>query len=111
MVRKGDGGHDHRTVALQRGKPNKLARIVNRGTAAVYALAFCPLPGGVNGGAVWPYDHAALVMAVVTASEILVSMLGEQVDWVRTRVPQAASSWPLAPREVRLVSARAARRS
>jgi len=69
------------------GHPNRLASVVNRGTAALYALGLLPnylvaleVVGCRSGRAI----TLPLVMAVVDGQRYLVSMLGENnVDRVR----------------------------
>jgi hypothetical protein len=78
-------------MSLQRwfyagGRPNRVARILNRFTAAVSARGVGPeylvaleVPGRRSGGIV----SLPLVVAVVDGERYLVSMLGEDVNWVR----------------------------
>jgi hypothetical protein len=68
------------------GRPNRIASVINRGMAALYALGIAPnhlialqVPGRRSGRLI----SLPLVMAVVANERYLVSMLGEQVDWVR----------------------------
>ena len=68
------------------GRPNRLASVVNRGTAALYALGLFPnylvaleVVGRRSGRAI----SLPMVMAIVDGQRYLVSMLGENVDWVR----------------------------
>src|SRR5215212_2876200 len=68
------------------GRPNRVARILNRATAAVYALGVAPnylvtleVPGRRSGRII----RFPLVMVVVAGERYLVSMLGEEVNWVR----------------------------
>lgn len=68
------------------GRPNRLASVVNRGTAALYALGLFPnylvameVVGRRSGRAF----RLPMVMAIVDGQRYLVSMLGENVDWVR----------------------------
>jgi hypothetical protein len=68
------------------GRPNALARVLNRGTAAVFALGIAPnylvtlvVTGRRSGRAI----SFPLVMAVVDGERYLVSMLGTDVAWVR----------------------------
>src|SRR5215218_2994997 len=68
------------------GRPNRMARILNRLGAAVYALGIAPnylvtlrLPGRRSGRII----SFPLVMFVVAGERYLVSMLGEEVNWVR----------------------------
>ena len=78
-------------MSLQRwlyggGRPNRVARILNRCTAAIYALGISPnylvtleVPGRRSGQTI----SFPLVMVVVGGKRYLVSMLGEEVNWVR----------------------------
>lgn len=68
------------------GRPNWAARIFNRGGAAVYALGVAPnylvtleVPGRRSGKII----SFPLVMVVVAGKHYLVSMLGEDVNWVK----------------------------
>jgi deazaflavin-dependent oxidoreductase (nitroreductase family) len=68
------------------GRPNRAARAINRGTAAVYSLGVAPdylvtleVPGRRSGRIV----SLPLVMVVVDGERYLVSMLGEGTSWVR----------------------------
>ena len=68
------------------GRPNRMARVVNRCWAIVYALGIAPnhlvtldVRGRGSGGTI----SLPLVMAVVDGERYLVSMLGDGVDWVR----------------------------
>ena len=68
------------------GRPNRLARAIDRGTAALYALGVAPnylvvleLRGRRSGRTI----ALPLVMAVVGGKRYVVSMLGERVNWVR----------------------------
>jgi hypothetical protein len=68
------------------GRPNLVARVLNRGGAAVYALGVAPnylvtleVPGRRSGRVI----SFPLVMVVVEDERYLVSMLGEDVNWVR----------------------------
>ena len=68
------------------GRPNRVARIVDRCMAAVNALGVAPdylvtleVPGRWSGRTV----SLPLVMVVVAGERYLVSMLGEGVSWVR----------------------------
>ena len=69
-----------------RGRPNRVAPVANRVSAAVYALGVAPnylvtleVLGRRSGRPI----RLPLVMAVVAGERYLVSMLGEEVDWVR----------------------------
>lgn len=68
------------------GRPNWLARIVNRATAAVFArgvavdyLATLEVTGRKSGRAL----SLPVVIAIVEGQRYLVSMLGEKVSWVQ----------------------------
>jgi hypothetical protein len=68
------------------GRPNRVARLIDRGGAAVCALGVGPkylvtleVPGRRSGRVV----RLPLVMAVVAGERYLVSMLGERANWVR----------------------------
>ena len=68
------------------GRPNRAAKVLNRGGAAVYAMGIAPdylvtleVPGRRSGRVV----SLPLVMAVVDGERYLVSMLGERANWVR----------------------------
>src|SRR5918993_929370 len=68
------------------GRPNRVARILNRLQATVSALGIAPnylvaleVPGRRSGRII----SFPLVMVVVAGERYLVSMLGEDVNWVR----------------------------
>jgi len=68
------------------GRPNRMARILNRLGATVHALGIAPnylvaleVPGRRSGRII----SFPLVMVVVAGERYLVSMLGEEVNWVR----------------------------
>lgn len=68
------------------GRPNRVARALDRCTAALYALGVAPdylvtlvVPGRRSGRTI----AVPLVMAVVGGERYLVSMLGERANWVR----------------------------
>jgi hypothetical protein len=68
------------------GRPNRMARLLDRGTAAVFARGVGPeylvaleVPGRRSGRIV----SLPLVVAAVGGERYLVSMLGEDVNWVR----------------------------
>ena len=68
------------------GRPNRVARVLDRCTAALYALGIVPnylvaleVPGRRSGRTI----TLPLVMAEVGGERYLVSMLGEGVNWVR----------------------------
>jgi hypothetical protein len=68
------------------GRPNRVAGVVNRCTAAVYALGIAPnylVTLDVVGRRSGRVFRLPLVMAVVDSERYLASMLGEEVDWVR----------------------------
>ena len=68
------------------GRPNRVARLIDRGWAMVYALGVAPdymvtleVPGRRTGR----IFRLPLVMVIVDGERYLVSMLGEDVNWVR----------------------------
>lgn len=68
------------------GRPNRVARALDRCTAALYARGVAPnnlvtleVPGRRSGRTI----TVPLVMAVVGGERYLVSMLGEKANWVR----------------------------
>ena len=68
------------------GRPNRVARLLDRGGAMVYALGVAPnymvtleVPGRRTGR----IFRLPLVMVVFDGERYLVSMLGEDVNWVR----------------------------
>lgn len=68
------------------GRPNRLARVLDRCTAAFYALGVAPnylvtleVRGRYSGRTI----ALPLVMVVVGGERYLVSMLGEKANWVR----------------------------
>ena len=68
------------------GRPNRLASLLNRGSAALYALGLLPnylVSLGVVGRRSGRPISLPMVMAIVDGQRYLVSMLGENVDWVR----------------------------
>jgi protein-S-isoprenylcysteine O-methyltransferase Ste14 len=68
------------------GRPNRVARILNRWGAAVYALGIAPnylVTLEVLGRRSGRIISFPLVMVVVAGERYLVSMLGEEVNWVR----------------------------
>ncbi len=68
------------------GRPNRVASIVNRCTAAVYAVGIAPdylVTLDVVGRRSGRVLSLPVVMAVVDGERYIVSMLGEEVDWVR----------------------------
>ena len=68
------------------GRPNRLARILDRGTAALYALGVAPnylVTLEVRGRRSGRTIVLPLVMVVAGGERYLVSMLGEGANWVR----------------------------
>ncbi len=68
------------------GRPNRLARILDRGTAALYALGVAPnylVTLEVRGRRSGRTITLPLVMVVAGGERYLVSMLGEGTNWVR----------------------------
>ena len=68
------------------GHPNRLARILDRGTAALYALGVAPnylVTLEVRGRRSGRTIALPLVMVVAGGERYLVSMLGEGANWVR----------------------------
>ena len=68
------------------GRPSRLASVINRGTAAVYALGLIPnylVSLEVVGRRSGRVFRLPMVMAIVDGRRYLVSMLGENVNWVR----------------------------
>jgi hypothetical protein len=68
------------------GRPNRLASVLNRCWAAIHALGVAPnylVTLEVRGRRSGRMISLPLVMAVVAGERYLVSMLGEEVDWVR----------------------------
>ncbi len=68
------------------GRPNRLARTLDRGTAALYALGVAPnylVTLEVRGRRSDRTIAVPLVMVVVGGERHLVSMLGEGANWVR----------------------------
>jgi len=68
------------------GRPNRLASVLNRCSAAVHALGIAPnylVTLEVRGRRSGRTIRLPLVMAVVDGERYLVSMLGPKVDWVR----------------------------
>jgi deazaflavin-dependent oxidoreductase (nitroreductase family) len=68
------------------GRPNRVARLIDRGGALICALGVAPnymvtleVPGRRSGRVF----RLPLVMVVVDGERYLVSMLGEDVNWVR----------------------------
>ena len=68
------------------GRPNRVATLINRCVAAVHSLGVAPnylvtldVPGRRSGRTI----SLPLVMVVVAGERYLVSMLGEEVAWVR----------------------------
>ena len=70
----------------RRGRPNRVARVVNRWTAALYALGVAPnylATLEVTGRRSGRVLRLPMVIAVVAGERYLVSMLGEEAEWVR----------------------------
>lgn len=68
------------------GRPNLVARFLNRGGAAIHALGIAPnylVTLEVRGRRSGQVVSFPLVMAVVAGERYLVSMLGEGTNWVR----------------------------
>lgn len=68
------------------GRPNRLARIIDRGMAALYALGVAPnylVTLEVRGRRSGRTIALPLVMVVAGGERYLVSMLGEGANWVR----------------------------
>lgn len=68
------------------GRPNRLSRVLDRGTAALYALGVAPnylVTLEVRGRRSGRTIALPLVMVVVGGERYLVSMLGERANWVR----------------------------
>jgi len=68
------------------GRPNPLAAVLNRCWAALYSLGVAPnylVTLDVRGRRSGRMNSLPLVMVVVNGERYLVSMLGEEVDWVR----------------------------
>jgi L-lysine 2,3-aminomutase len=68
------------------GRPNRVATVLNRCWAAVHALGVAPnylVTLDVRGRRTGRMTSLPLVMAIVEGERYLVSMLGQDVDWVR----------------------------
>lgn len=68
------------------GRPNRLARTLDRSTAALYAFGVAPdylITLEVRGRRSGRTIALPLVMVVVEGERYLVSMLGQNVNWVR----------------------------
>lgn len=68
------------------GHPNRVARALDRGTAALYALGVAPdylVTLEVRGRRSGRTITLPLVMVVVAGERYLVSMLGQNANWVR----------------------------
>ncbi len=68
------------------GRPNRVARLLDRGSAMVCALGVAPdymVTLEVKGRRTGRVSPLPLVMVVVDGERYLVSMLGEDVNWVR----------------------------
>jgi len=73
-------------MVLSWGRPNRVARLLNRGGAAVYALGVAPdyaVTLEVRGRSSGRTISFPLVMVLRGGERYLVSMLGEEVNWVR----------------------------
>ncbi len=98
------------------GRPRRVARIINRCTAAVCALEIAPnylVVLDVVGRRSGRVRSLPVVLAIVDNERYLVSMLGEEVDWVRN-VRAAGGNVTLrhgAREEVRLEEVAADRRA
>jgi deazaflavin-dependent oxidoreductase (nitroreductase family) len=76
----------HLRWMYRRGRPNRLARLLNRGSAVAYAAGIWPsrlatleVPGRRTGRTI----SFPVVLADHEGERYLVSMLGEDVNWVR----------------------------
>jgi hypothetical protein len=68
------------------GRPNRVARVLNRCSAAIHALGVAPnymVTLEVRGRRSGRRISLPLVMVVIEGERYLVSMLGAEVDWVR----------------------------
>jgi len=68
------------------GRPNRIATVLNRGWAAIHALGLAPnhlVTLDVRGRRSGRMISLPLVMVVVEGDRYLVSMLGDDVEWVR----------------------------
>jgi hypothetical protein len=68
------------------GRPNRVARVFNRCSAAIHALGVAPnymVTLEVRGRRSGRRISLPLVMVVIEGERYLVSMLGAEVDWVR----------------------------
>ena len=68
------------------GRPNRVARILDRATAAIYALGVSPnylVTLEVRGRRSGRIIRFPLVMVVIEGERYLVSMLGQNTNWVR----------------------------
>ena len=68
------------------GRPNRIARTLDRGTAALYALGVSPdylVTLEVRGRRSGRTIALPLVMVIVVGERYLVSMLGQNANWVR----------------------------
>ncbi len=75
-----------KTWLYRGGRPNRVAGVINRCWAAVYALGVAPnylVTLRVVGRRSGRMISLPLVMVVMPGERYLVSMLGEDVDWVR----------------------------
>jgi hypothetical protein len=70
----------------QSGRPNLLARILNRGWAIIHSLGIAPnylITLEVVGRKTGKLTSFPLVMTVLDGARYLVSMLGKEASWVR----------------------------
>lgn len=68
------------------GRPNRVARVIDRATAAIYARGVAPdylVNLEVSGRRTGKKVTLPLVMTVVEGERYLVAMLGERANWVR----------------------------
>jgi hypothetical protein len=68
------------------GRPNRIARTLDRGTAALYALGVAPdylVTLEVRGRRSGRTIALPLVMVIAVGERYLVSMLGQNANWVR----------------------------
>jgi hypothetical protein len=68
------------------GRPNRLAKIINKGWATIHSLGFSPnylVTLEVTGRQSGKTIDFPLAMTIVNGERYLVSMLGENTNWVR----------------------------
>jgi F420H(2)-dependent quinone reductase len=90
-IRQKRGANPGRVMGLAKwlyrgGRPNQVARILNRCWAAIHALGIAPnylVSLEVSGRRSGRIIRLPLVMVVIAGERYLVSMLGEEVNWVR----------------------------